>query len=174
MVNQEGIRNKYILLMAIVAFVLFLDQLTKLYIVSTFALYESVTILENFFHITYILNPGAAFGIFAGKAAGFRVPFFLFISFVASIGIIVFYRSVEDRLVQIALSLILGGAIGNMIDRARLGEVVDFIDVHWYNSHWPAFNVADSAITIGVGLMIFDMFIKEKGSHHKGRKGHKV
>ena len=68
----------------------------------------------------------------------------------------------EDRLVQVALSLILGGAIGNMIDRARLGEVIDFIDVHWYDHHWPAFNVADSAITIGVGLLILDMVLKEK------------
>ena len=147
--------------MAIVALVLFLDQLTKLYIATTFTLYESVTILENFFHITYILNPGAAFGIFAGKTAAFRVPFFLIVSFVASVGIVIFYRSVEDRLARAALSLILGGAIGNMIDRARLGEVIDFIDVHWYNNHWPAFNVADSAITIGVGLMIIDMFLNK-------------
>lgn len=152
--------NKYLLLIVITTSVLILDQLTKLYIVSTFALYESVTVFENFLHITYILNPGAAFGIFAGRAASFRIPFFLTLSVVASVGIILFYRAVEDRLVQVALSLILGGAIGNMIDRARLGEVIDFIDVHWYNNHWPAFNVADSAITIGVGLMILDMFLK--------------
>ena len=157
-----GSKKKYILLMAIVVPVLLLDQLTKLYIVSTFALYESVTVFENFFHITYILNPGAAFGIFAGRAASFRIPFFLTLSVVASVGIVIFYRAVEERLVQVALSLILGGAIGNMIDRARLGEVIDFIDVHWYNNYWPAFNVADSAITIGVGLMILDMVLKEK------------
>lgn len=154
--------NKYLLLISITTSVLILDQLTKVYIALTFNLYESVTVFENFFHITYILNPGAAFGIFAGKAAAFRVPFFLAISFVASVGIVIFYRSVEDRLVRAALSLILGGAVGNMIDRARLGEVIDFIDVHWYNNHWPAFNVADSAITIGVGLMIIDIFLKEK------------
>lgn len=153
--------NKYVILLAISLITIVLDQLTKLYIASTFTLYESVTVLENFFHITYILNPGAAFGIFAGKAAAFRVPFFLALSFVASVGIVIFYRSVEDRLVRAALSLILGGAIGNMIDRARLGEVIDFIDVHWYNNHWPAFNVADSAITIGVGLMILDMFLNK-------------
>lgn len=153
--------NKYLILLAVSLVTIVLDQLTKLYIASTFTLYESVTVLENFFHITYILNPGAAFGIFAGKAAAFRVPFFLAISFIASVGIVIFYRSVEDRLVRAALSLILGGAIGNMIDRARLGEVIDFIDVHWYNNHWPAFNVADSAITIGVGLMILDMFLNK-------------
>lgn len=148
--------------MVISLLVLFLDQLTKLYIVSRFSLYESVTILENFFHITYILNPGAAFGILAGKDASFRVPFFISLSFVAAVGIVLFYRAVEDRVVQVALSLILGGAVGNMIDRARLGEVIDFIDVHWYNNHWPAFNVADSAITIGVGLLLLDMFLKER------------
>ncbi|MBI4746390.1 MAG: signal peptidase II [Deltaproteobacteria bacterium] len=73
-----------------------------------------------------------------------------------------FYKTVTEKLLRIALSFILGGALGNMIDRARLGEVIDFIDVHWYSNHWPAFNVADSAITIGVGLMILDMFIKER------------
>ncbi len=159
--------NKYYLLIIIAASVLILDQLTKLYIVSRFSLYESVTILENFFHITYIMNPGAAFGIFAGRAASFRIPFFLTLSVVASVGIILFYSAIEDRLVEVALSLILGGALGNMIDRARLGEVIDFIDVHWYNNHWPAFNVADSAITIGVGLLLLDMFLKEKASHRR-------
>lgn len=159
--------NKYAILLAVSLTTIVLDQLTKLSIVSTFDLYESVTVLENFFHITYILNPGAAFGIFAGKTAAFRVPFFLILSFIASVGIMIFYRSVEDRLVQLSLSLILGGAVGNMIDRARLGQVIDFIDVHWYNNHWPAFNVADSAITVGVGLMILDMFLKEKGSHRR-------
>jgi len=154
--------DKYLLLVLITTSALILDQLSKLYIASTFSLYESVTVFENFFHVTYILNPGAAFGIFAGSAAAFRIPFFLILSAIASVGIIIFYRTSEDILVQIGLSLILGGAIGNMIDRARLGEVIDFIDVHWYNSHWPAFNVADSAITVGVGLMILDMFLKEK------------
>src|SRR3990172_4959685 len=129
--------NKYYLLVITTFLILVLDQFTKLYIATTFTLYESVTVFEDFFHITYILNPGAAFGIFAGKAAAFRVPFFLILSFVASVGIVIFYRSVEDRLVQVGLSLILGVAIGNMIDRARLGEVIDFIDVHWYNKHWP-------------------------------------
>jgi signal peptidase II len=157
-----GGEKRYLLLIAIAGLVLFLDQLTKLYIVSRFSLYESVTILEDFFHITYITNPGAAFGIFAGRAASFRIPFFLTLSFVAIVGMLFFYKTVTENLLRIALSLLLGGALGNMIDRARLGEVIDFIDVHWYNNHWPAFNVADSAITIGVGLLILDMFIKER------------
>ena len=155
-------KNRYILLIAIAGLVLVLDQLTKLYIVSRFSLYESVTIIESFFHITYIRNPGAAFGIFAGSAASFRIPFFLTLSFVAIVGMVFFYKTVTEMILRIAISLILGGALGNMIDRARLGEVIDFIDVHWYDHHWPAFNVADSAITIGVGLLILDMVLKEK------------
>ena len=155
-------KKRYLLLIAIAGLVLVLDQLTKIYIVSRFSLYESVSIIEDFFHITYIRNPGAAFGIFAGSAAAFRIPFFLTISFVAIVGMLFFYKTVTENLLRIALSLILGGALGNMIDRARLGEVIDFIDVHWYSNHWPAFNVADSAITVGVGLMIIDMFLKEK------------
>ena len=163
-------KKRYVLIIAIAGLVLLLDQLTKIYIVSRFSLYESLTIIEDFFHITYIRNPGAAFGIFAGFAASFRIPFFLTLSFVAIIGMLFFYKTVAEELLRIALSLILGGALGNMIDRARFGEVIDFIDVHWYSNHWPAFNVADSAITIGVGLMILDMLIKENGSHRKGAK----
>ena len=155
-------KKRYLLLIAIAGPVLVLDQLTKIYIGARFSLYESVTIVEDFFHITYIRNPGAAFGIFAGRTASFRIPFFLTISFIAVVGMLFFYKTVTENLLRIALSLILGGALGNMIDRARLGEVIDFIDVHWYSNHWPAFNVADSAITVGVGLMIIDMFLKEK------------
>lgn len=159
--------NKYLLLIIIAPAVLILDQFTKLYISSRFSLYQSVTILENFFHITYIRNPGAAFGIFAGSTAAFRIPFFLTLSCVAVVAMFFFYRTVTENLLRIALSLILGGAVGNMLDRARFGEVIDFIDVHWYNNHWPAFNVADSAITIGVGFFILDMFLKEKDPRRK-------
>lgn len=155
-------KKKYILLSVISLSVLLLDQLSKLYIDSSFRVYDSVTVFKNFFHITYIRNPGAAFGIFADNDASFRIPFFLTLSLIAAAGILFFYRTVEDILLQVALSLILGGAIGNMIDRARYGEVIDFIDVHWYNKHWPAFNLADSAITIGVGFMILDMILKER------------
>lgn len=155
-------KNRYTLLIAIAGLVLVLDQLTKICIVSKFSLYESVTVLENFFHITYIRNPGAAFGIFAGSAASFRIPFFLTLSFAAIVGMLFFYKTVTENLLRIAISLIMGGALGNIIDRARFGEVIDFIDVHWYTNHWPAFNVADSAITIGVGLLILDMVLKEK------------
>lgn len=130
-------------------------------------LYQSIEIFENFFHITYICNKGAAFGLLAEKAEWFRLPFFIGASLAAIIIISIFYTQLEekDRLLQIGFSLIVGGTIGNLIDRIRFGEVVDFIDVHWFQHHWPAFNIADSAISIGVFLLIIELIIslrKEK------------
>ncbi|PLX90366.1 MAG: signal peptidase II [Desulfuromonas sp.] len=139
-----------------------LDQLSKLYIDSHFKLYEAVTVLENFFHITYIRNRGAAFGILSDSPL--RLPFFIFVTLIAIVGILWYLRQMQagQKLSQLALGLILSGAIGNLIDRVRFGEVVDFIDVHWYSHHWPAFNVADSAICIGVGLLLFDSWRTER------------
>ncbi len=141
---------------------LLLDQLTKIYIDSSFELYESVRVIENFFAITYVRNPGAAFGILADSAI--RLPFFISVSVLAGIGILWYLRKVDpaDRWQQFALGLIFSGAIGNLIDRVRLGEVIDFLLVHWYQYHWPAFNVADSAICIGVGLMLVCSWREER------------
>ncbi|SHJ35241.1 signal peptidase II . Aspartic peptidase. MEROPS family A08 [Malonomonas rubra DSM 5091] len=132
---------------------LIVDQLTKIYIDSSFTLYESITVIENFFNITYVRNPGAAFGILSDSAV--RIPFFISVSVVASIGILWYLRKIDagDRWQHFALGLIFSGAVGNLIDRVRLGEVIDFLDAHWYGTHWPAFNVADSAICVGVALM---------------------
>lgn len=139
------------------------DQLTKLYVDGRMQLYQSIEVLEHFFHFTYLRNKGAAFGILSGANEAYRTPFFLVTSVIAVVIILVMlYRYREEALLlPVSLSLILGGAIGNMIDRARLGEVIDFIDVHWYQYHWPAFNIADSAITVGVGLLILHMFTEE-------------
>lgn len=139
-----------------------LDQLSKLYIDNSFELYESVTVLENFFHITYIRNRGAAFGILSDNAL--RLPFFIVVSLIAIVGIIWYLRHLrnEQKLSILSLGLILSGAIGNLIDRVRLGEVIDFVDVHWYNYHWPAFNVADSAICVGVGLLMIETWREER------------
>lgn len=161
-VSERTVMQRYRLLCLISSVTIILDQVTKLYIDSSFRLYGSIAIFEEFFHITYIRNPGAAFSILANTDASFRVPFFLTLSLIAVTGIILFYRTVEDRLVRVALSLIFGGAVGNMIDRVRFGEVIDFIDVHWYHNHWPAFNIADSAITIGVGFLLLDAIFKER------------
>ncbi len=163
--------SRYRLLLIVSAVILLLDQASKLYIDSTFALYESVTVIENFFHISYVRNKGAAFGILASSSV--RIPFFIAVSVVASLGILWYLRHLRDeqRLVCFSLSLVFAGAVGNLIDRVRLGEVIDFIDVHWYSHHWPAFNVADSAITVGVGLLLLDMWREERRKERKGEPG---
>lgn len=145
-----------------VAIGVLLDQLSKLYIDRSFDLYESVTVFENFFHITYIRNRGAAFGILSDNAL--RLPFFMVVSLIAIIGIVWYLRHLrkDQTLSVLALGMILSGAIGNLIDRVRLGEVIDFIDVHWYSYHWPAFNVADSAICVGVGLLMIETWREER------------
>jgi len=160
---------RYRLLLIVSLIVLGLDQATKLYIDSHFALYESLTVIENFFDITYVRNQGAAFGIFADHA--FRVPFFIGVSCLAAVGILWYLRRVGEhqRLHILALSLIFSGAVGNLLDRIRLGEVIDFIYVHWYQYYWPAFNVADSAITVGVGLLLLDMW-RDEQSRKRSRR----
>lgn len=159
--------SRYRLLAIVTAVVLVLDQATKLYVDSHFRLHESVTVIENFFHLTYVRNKGAAFGIFADSAI--RIPFFITVSLVAAVGILWYLRRLQDqqKLVSFALALIFSGAIGNLIDRVRFGEVIDFIDVHWYQYHWPAFNVADSAISIGVTLLLLDLWREERARKAK-------
>jgi signal peptidase II len=153
---------KYRLTVIIGSIVLILDQVTKVLVHGQMALYQSIEIVPNFFHLTYLRNTGAAFGFLAGSRSPLRMAFFLLVSAVA-IGCI-FYLLKNLRPGQntfaASLSLILGGAIGNLIDRLRMGEVVDFLDFHWYTLHWPAFNVADSAITIGVILLFIQMIRK--------------
>ncbi len=141
---------------------LLLDQWSKIYIDNHFELSQSKRIITNFFHLTYVRNPGAAFGIFADNAI--RVPFFITISSVATLAILWYVRRVakEKHWQLLALGLILSGALGNLIDRIRLGEVIDFIDVHWYNYHWPAFNIADSAICVGVTIMLICSWHEER------------
>ncbi|HXV20466.1 MAG TPA: signal peptidase II [Desulfuromonadales bacterium] len=153
---------RYRLLLIVSAVILVLDQATKLYIDHRFTLYESVTVIQNFFHITYVRNKGAAFGILSDSAI--RVPFFITVATLAALGILWYLRQLREdqRLLHFALSLVFAGAVGNLIDRIRLGEVIDFLDVHWYQYHWPAFNVADSAITVGVGLLLLDLWREER------------
>ena len=144
--------------------VIVLDQASKLFIQATIPLGHSIPVIPNLFAIVHILNPGAAFGLLAARSSAFRNPFFVSISILA-IGFIIYYRHRGLRshsLASFALSLILGGALGNLVDRLRLGMVVDFLDVHYLQYHWPAFNVADSAITIGVSLMMLELILDEK------------
>ncbi len=156
----------YLIALAIV----FLDQTTKLVIIQTIQYGQAIAIIPDFFDIVFVLNPGAAFGFLATLSAGVRNPLFILVSVVAVV-LIVFYRARylgSNRLVSFALALVLGGAAGNLIDRLRYVMVVDFLDVHVGQYHWPAFNVADSTISIGVGLMILDIFLDWRREKRKG------
>lgn len=146
------------------------DQFSKWLVASRMTLHQSIELLADFAHITYVRNPGAAFGILANSSL--RLPFFILVSVVAAFGILWYLRREKGghlRL-QIALGLIFSGALGNLIDRVRFGEVIDFIDVHWYRHHWPAFNIADSAICVGVGLLLLDSWIDERNRKNSKKK----
>ena len=145
--------------LALSAIVIGLDQLTKSWITSGFQLGDSITI-TSFFNLVLAYNTGAAFS-FLADAGGWQRVFFIAIAAVASIVIVyLLLKPQNDTLMNAALALILGGAIGNVIDRVRLGHVVDFIQVHGAGYYFPAFNVADSAITVGAALLIWDSFRK--------------
>jgi len=133
-----------------------LDQLTKFVIRAEFRLHESVEVIPGFFNLTYITNTGAAFGLFAGEQTLLRQAFFIAVAMAALLVMFFTYRHLhsQGRLFVHAIGMIAGGAIGNLLDRLRLGSVVDFLDFYLKGYHWPAFNVADSAITVGVGLFI--------------------
>lgn len=158
---------RYRVLASVTIFIVVLDQLTKVYIEKNFALHESIRVIPNFFNITSVRNQGAAFGFLADSS--FREPFFISISIIAGLAILWYIHHLETDQKQfiLPLTLIFAGAMGNLIDRIRLGEVIDFIDVHWFGHHWPAFNVADSAISVGVGLLFFFMWLHEKGKIKK-------
>lgn len=150
--------SRFKLLTVISGIILIFDQASKLYIDANFRLHESVPVIRGLFNLTYVRNKGAAFGILADSSI--RIPFFITVSIVAMVGILWYIRRIreEQRLAIYSLSLIFSGAFGNLIDRIRMGEVIDFLDVFWGRYHWPAFNVADSAITIGVSLLFIEMW----------------
>lgn len=136
-----------------------LDQASKIAIDKSFQLYESIAIIPSFFNLTYVHNTGAAFS-FLSEAGGWQRWFFAALAIVMSVIMTIWLTRLKEHetLLAVALSLILGGAIGNLIDRLFYGYVIDFLDVYYGTYHWPAFNIADSAITIGVGLMLLDSF----------------
>ena len=160
-------KSKYIILICLAGLVITLDQISKLYIAHHFELHESATVIPHFFNLTYVRNTGAAFGLLAKAPESFRIPFFIIIPLIAlTIIVLIFKKTQETQLLMItALSLILGGAIGNFIDRLRFNYVIDFLDFHWFSKyHWPAFNVADSTIVVGVLLLIFYTFTHDNKS----------
>jgi signal peptidase II len=135
-----------------------LDQASKLIIDNVMQLYESRAVFA-FFNLTYVHNTGAAFS-FLSDAGGWQRWLFAGLAVGMSIVISVWLTRLKpnETFIAIALSLILGGAIGNLVDRLAYGYVIDFLDIYYGNWHWPAFNIADSAITVGVVLMLIDSF----------------
>jgi len=136
--------------------VLVLDQLSKWWVVNTFDLHETLPVIPGFFNLTFITNTGAAFGMLAGEQGLGRQVFFGAVALVALAVLYLAFREYRGRgqLYVAAIGLVAGGAVGNLLDRLRLGHVIDFLDVYCRQYHWPAFNVADSGITIGVLLFI--------------------
>ncbi|HMN67688.1 MAG TPA: signal peptidase II [Bdellovibrionales bacterium] len=165
--------RKYLVLATITGFLVAFDQLTKIYVHSSFILGESVPVIPGIFHFTYVRNIGAAFGLFREMPEIFRQIFFLSMPPIAMGIILYMLRSVPntDRWQVFALSLIFGGAIGNYIDRLRFGYVIDFLDVH-YKDVWsyPAFNIADSGIVIGVILLLLMMTKRDMATTKSKKK----
>lgn len=156
--------RKNILFLTIVILVILLDQLTKAWILATLRLHEGFPLIDGFFNIVHVRNPGAAFGFLAAASPLFRSVFFLAVTVAAILLILHYLRqtAISDRSLVFALALILAGAVGNLIDRIRFGEVVDFLDVFIGTAHWPAFNVADSAISAGACLLVL-LLLRRKG-----------
>lgn len=154
--GQKGNKHSLILYFLITACVLILDQVTKFLIVAGIEVAESIPVIKGVFHITLVLNKGVAFGLFANSPL---IP--TVIGFVAIIAILIFFVRFSDNtrlLTKLGLSLILAGCIGNLIDRLRLGVVIDFLDFRV----WPVFNTADSAISLGVALLLLGIVTKPR------------
>jgi signal peptidase II len=136
-----------------------LDQATKALVDRYMELHESHTIIEGLARLTYVQNRGAAFGILSDADLPYQSILFSLISLIAlgAIAVYAWKLSVTSRLPQLALAFIIGGAVGNLLDRMRLGYVIDYVDVYWGRHHWPAFDVADSAISVGVALLVIDI-----------------
>ena len=149
--------NRWSLFGIVVAVGVVLDQVSKLAIDRSMQLHQSFPVIDGIMNVTYVRNRGAAFSCLS--EASWRLPFFVVVTLIACAVIVVALRrmAAEQTLGQLAVSMVFAGALGNLIDRIRVGEVVDFIDVYWRQYHWPAFNVADMFICVGVALVLLDM-----------------
>jgi signal peptidase II len=156
-------RVKYIKFAAIAALVVVVDQVTKMMVLQSIPLFDRIVVIPGFFNLTHVHNPGGAFGFLAQNAAAWRHWLFVGAA-VFALGVLLFlFHQTPKNLpwLAAALALIFGGAVGNMIDRIRLGEVVDFLDVYAASYHWPTFNVADSAVSVGIAIFILHIVLKK-------------
>ncbi len=157
-------RNKYLFLFIISNALILIDQYTKFMVSLHIPLNYSVNVVAGFFNLTHIRNSGVAFGIFSEQNSALKPYLLIFVSIIAIIAILIIFHQTErgKKLVQTGLVLLFSGAIGNLIDRVLHKEVIDFIDIFFGNKHWPAFNIADACITIGVMLLAADMLVNSK------------
>ncbi len=141
-----------------------LDQVSKLLVLSRLPLGGQVPLIPGFLNLVHIHNKGAAFGLLSGWSAEFAWLFFVAVTVVVLVVLgYLLWRLPDDHwATALGYSLVLTGALGNLIDRVRLGEVVDFVDVYWRRYHWPAFNVADSLVCVGVGVLVWVIIREEK------------
>ena len=155
--------SKYSLLTGVAGLIVIADQITKALILKSMPLYQSVQVIPGLFNITHIQNPGGAFGFLANQSSNVRTVVFLLISSLAVGLIFWFYKNTPKThpWLATAFAMIFGGAIGNLIDRIRFGKVVDFLDFYIGDLHWPAFNVADSAISVGIAVFIIHLLFKK-------------
>ncbi len=155
--------SKYMRLAGVAGLIVIVDQITKALILKSMPLYHSVPVIPGFFNITHIQNPGGAFGFLANQSSSLRTIVFLLISSLAVGLIFWFYKNTPKTHPWLAnaFAMIFGGAIGNLIDRIRFRKVVDFLDIYLGDLHWPAFNIADSAIFIGIAIFIFHLLFKK-------------
>jgi signal peptidase II len=152
--------------LAALAITLPLDQISKQWIIANFHYGQRQTLISGLLDITHVRNPGGAFSFFANGPLEQRMLFFVGTTLIAIVLLLVFLKRLKghERLSAIALGTILGGAMGNLIDRLVYSEVIDFIDVHlWGGYTWPTFNFADSFIVVGVGLLMIEIFLGEEG-----------
>ncbi|MBF0200607.1 MAG: signal peptidase II [Desulfamplus sp.] len=156
------IKNPIARLVLISGSIIGTDQITKMIIVSTLHLHETIAVTQ-FFNITHVLNPGGAFGLFAEHSLAVRNFFFLFVSSGVALLLLWFYKKTWENhlLFSCGIASIFGGAVGNLIDRFRFGKVIDFLDFYIGDYHWPAFNVADSAICIGMAIFIYHIMLNK-------------
>lgn len=163
-------RSKYKYPLALAAIVLVLDVATKLWVLSSGLRDEAFAVIPGYFDLVYVLNKGAAFGFLGDHSIDWQRPFFICTSLLAC-AVIAYLLKIgygNEPLASTGLGLLLGGAVGNLIDRIRIGFVIDFLDFHVGGWHWPAFNVADIAISCGVTILLISFYITERHTRRTG------
>ena len=163
-------KRKYWVLLIVCLLVLSMDQYTKWRVQRDFPLHYRTEVIHGFFNLTHVRNTGGAFGILGGQRGGVGTAFFVGISIIAIGALLFLLRKIgdEEKTLALSFSLVLAGAVGNLIDRLVYGEVIDFLEFYHASFYWPAFNIADSAICIGIGLMAFELLVWDRKKEKKG------